>query len=264
MLRRSLIFAIIALLLFVLPLSVSSSLRDGVSSATAPLTGFLTSQRVAATNFFRNIGQLGELRTERAELQGEIASLQQQLSELEAIKRENEALRLELGVTGVSRELPKLAAQVIFQGTDPLDRSFTINTGAQAGVTVGQPAVANGYLVGRVISVRAHTAVVRSILSPRSIIQAWLPGSGEKGLLAGNGNTARFEKVPQGTEVVAGSLLETSGLGETLPQGILIGTIGSRVSEASDVSQTFRIDLPVDPGAVTNVFILLTDDPASS
>lgn len=260
MLRRSLALAIAALVFLVLPLAVSGTLRNAAVHAAAPLTTFLSAQRLAVSQFFTNLSQVGTLRGERAQLQEEIAVLQQQLSELESAKRENEALRAELGVAGNSRELPKVLANVVLQGTDPLDRTFTVTSGRTAGIRVGQPAVSRGYLIGRVIEVREHSAVVRSILSPQSIVQAWLPTLGEKGLLVGDGNTVSLQKLAQGVEIPGSALIETSGLGETLPQGLLIGTVGTALSRPSDLSQTFRVDLAADPSTATTVFILLTDD----
>jgi rod shape-determining protein MreC len=266
MYRRIVFLVFFAIVLFVVPFSMSSWLRDRSIRTVAPLTIFLQKQRLAVTNFFLSLDQLDQLRTDKESLQQEVVSLQQQLSDYEQLKRENETLHKELGVTGTARDLPKVFAHIIVPGSDPLDRTFTIDVGKSQGIRVGQPAVSGGYLVGRIIEVRDHSAQVRTILSAQSVVQAWIPTIGDKGLLIGEGNTVSLQKISQGFAVPPGSIVETSGLSSSLdsdilplPPGILIGTTGTTLSQASDLTQTFRIDIATDPSSLESVMILLTD-----
>lgn len=266
--RRIALFILFAAILLITPFAVSSSLRDTGSRVVGPFTAYFQQHRIAVQNFFSSLWSIGTLRNDKEALEMEVVALQQAVSDNELLKRENAALRQELGVTGTERELPKIFARVILQGNDAIDRTFVVDVGSEQGVREGQPAVAQGYLVGRVIEVRARSARVRSILSPKSVVQAWLPTVGDKGVLIGEGNTVTLQKISQGFTVPEGALIETSGLRSAsaqdtlpLPAGLLIGKTGPSLSKASDLTQNFRVDLINDSTSLESVMILLTDAP---
>jgi rod shape-determining protein MreC len=259
MLRRYLLLVAIALIVFFLPSHYVAPARDAAVSAVRPLTTALTERNQTIQNAWLNLRNLGELRAERAQLQAQVVALQQQVVDTEELRQQNASLREELGVTGVTSELPKVLASVSLQGDNPLDFTFTINVGEAQGVRLGQPAVSGGVLIGKVIEVRPHSSVVRIITSQRSGVQAWVAEQEEKGFLIGTGNGLVLSELSQGMEIQPGSVVATSGLGGSLPQGILIGEIESKVSAASDPTQRFSVKLPVDPLRVKTLFIILTD-----
>lgn len=261
MLKRYLALIVAALVILFTPLAVSSQLRDGALRLIRPIGRFFTERNAGLRNAWLNLMSIGTVREERSRLQQQVVALQQQVIATEDLRRENDALKQELGVTGVTRELPKLAARVVLQGANPLDYTMTVDVGRAQGVREGQPAVAQGALIGRVIEVREHSAVVRAITSLQSQVQAWLAPNQEKGFLIGTGNGVLLQDISQGLDVPEGTVVETSGLGGSLPQGILIGQVGQLESAKSELSQKFRITIPFDPTGVQNLFILLTEQP---
>ncbi|MEI8003625.1 MAG: rod shape-determining protein MreC, partial [Methanothrix sp.] len=136
---------------------------------------------------------------------------------------------------------------------------YLVSIGSNQGIKLGQPVIREGYLVGKVIEVRKESCVVRSVLSPLSIIQVWIPTLNEKGYLQGDGNTLTVKDITQGVAVPEGSLVESSGLGGTLPQGLLIGTTGKLLTEPSDLAQNYRLTPGTDPSNLESIMILLTD-----
>ncbi len=257
--RRLITYAVVVLLILIIPISQVGWLRDGVSRFFAPLTGFLTSGGTSIQNYFHNLASIGAIQEDRAKLQSQVVTLQKSLSDQEDLRRENESLRKELGIAGVARETSKVFSKIIIQGLDPLDRTVTIDVGRAQGVRQGQPAIYQGSLVGRIETVRESTSVVRLITSPKSIVQAWVPTKKENGILQGDGNTVTLKEVNQGVQVDIGTLVETSGLGGSLPQGIPIGSIEQTNSTANSLSQSFRVSLPYDPNSLESLIILLTN-----
>jgi rod shape-determining protein MreC len=260
MVRRFLTYLAIVILLFFVPLTIVKTLRGTADGAISPIGSWLTSEGISIRNFFMNLMQIGKLREERAALQQNIVDLQQKLIDQESLQSENSALRQELDVTGATKDVKKVLGRVIIEGSNPLDRTFTIDVGDSQGVMVGQPAIYKGALIGRVITVREGSAVVRTITSQESRIQASIVGTQEKGLLVGNGNSVSLQEITQGVTIPDDNVVETSGLGGTLPQGILIGSISGTLSQKSDLSQRFSIKLNEDPANVQSVFILLIDN----
>lgn len=261
MLRKALPLLIIGILLIIVPTVFIDGARNQASAAASPFATFLNRQRLGVQGFFSNVTQVGGLREEKNQLQAEVLRLQQEVARLENIEQENTSLRRELGVTGVVKDTEKVFARIILQGADPLDRNFTINVGTKQGVANGQPVVHQGYLVGRVISARSDSSVVRSIVSPKSIIQAWTPSNQQLGIIVGDGNTASLREIDQGVTVEQGIQVETSGLSGgaagSLPQGISLGTISGTTSVPSDLKQSFRLNLGIDPASIEDVLVLL-------
>ena len=261
MLRRFAFYFGLVILLIVIPVSLVRPLRDKATHLVSPVTGYLIRQNVGIRTLVRNITDISQLRLERARLQAQAVDLQQHLIILDETQRENLALRKELGVTGITKNIPKAFGRVVTQGSDPFDRTFTLDVGKNEGVKEGQPVVFQGALVGRVITVRNTSCVVRSITSSQSRVQAWISDSREKGLLIGDGSTVYLSEINQGAVVPLASTIETSGLGGTLPQGILIGQTGASISKKSDQSQQFQLSINQDPSLLESAFVLLTDTP---
>jgi rod shape-determining protein MreC len=259
MLKRYASTFLLIFLLFLIPATLVSSIRNQLLVLIRPVGRTLVGQNVAIRNFSQNIRQISTLRQDREDLQLQVLSLQQQLAHKDDVLRENESLRRELGVTGVPKELPKVLAHVILQGSDPLDRAVTVDVGTEQGVLVGQPVVSQGILVGRVITARKNSAIIRYITSRESRIQALVSRNREKGLLIGDGNSVYLSDATQGVDIHEHDVVETSGLGGSLPQGIVIGQINQAVSKKSELSQKFSLKLTEDPSANQSLFILLSE-----
>jgi rod shape-determining protein MreC len=257
MLRRRLTLLALTLLIFFLPTRFSAWLRDRTIHVVTPVGSYFIRHNTRLTGIWENIHNVPHLLQDRTALQQEVISLQQQLSDGATIAQENIVLRSELGVTGVSQQRKKVLARVVVRSNDPSDTTFTINVGTTQGVAVGQPAVIQGFLIGRVLSVQANSAVIRAITSSQSRVQVWIASSREKGLLVGDGVSVSLGDINQGVAVPNLSLVETSGLGETLPQGILVGTTSDALSKPSDANQRFVVTIPHDPSTSESLFILL-------
>lgn len=261
MARRLAIIALILVAILALPLRLTDPIRNAAIRIIHPIGSYITQNNLRIRNTWLNLTSIGAVRDERNQLAARVVDLEQQVVTLENVQHENDSLQKELGVTGVTKDIPKVLGRVVIQGQNILDYTFTVDVGTAQGVRVGQPAVVQGALIGRVIEARTQSAVIRSITSTASGIQAWLSASREKGYLTGTGNGVVLSDISQGVSVPEGTVVETSGLGGTLPQGILIGTVTSLDSAQSEGSQRFRIATPIDPATVESVLILLTDAP---
>ncbi|MBU6389440.1 rod shape-determining protein MreC [Patescibacteria group bacterium] len=259
MLKRLAYICFCLLLLYLIPASWTGQVRTLAANLLRPVATVLIDQNVKIRNFFLSIDQIPSLRQDNTNLEAQVVNLQQQLLDKDRLTRENQALRQELGVTGVTVPVKKVLGHVIIEGSDPEDRTITVDVGSTSGVKIGQPAVYQGALIGRVVTVRESTAVIRTVYSRDSRLQAWLSDSHEKGLLQGDGSQVLLTDVTQGATIAPQTTVETSGLGGDLPSGILIGQISSLLSQPNDPSQEFLITLAQDPLAISTLFILLVN-----
>jgi rod shape-determining protein MreC len=258
MLKRLGIFLGFLIILYLIPISWTAPLRDATVQAVKPAASYLVRQNVSFFNFVQSVRQISTLRSDKLRLENQVSQLQQKLSDKQTIERENEALRQEVGVTGVTQEIKKALAHIVLISDNPVDPTVTIDLGSSSGIKVDQAAIYQGALIGKVISVRQNSAVIRLVTSSESRVQVWLSATREKGLLVGDGSSVHLSNITQGITVPDHSVLETSGLGGSLPQGILVGETGELISKKSDLSQSFAVKLSRDPLSIESIFILLT------
>jgi rod shape-determining protein MreC len=262
MIRRTLYLVVLILALLLVPSHITARARGAIVHATAPVTkplSALNRRFDAAIESFREIPRLSQ---RNASLQNQVVSLQEQLLRQGELAQENASLRQELGVSGVARQTAKVLAHVTVQGSDPLDKTLDVDVGTSQGIQAGQPAVYQGVLIGRVIQAESFSATVRLLISNKSVVQARInPGTGaatEDGLISGDGDAITLTDIQQGSNPVSKTPVETSGLGGSLPQGILIGSLAGLVSKPSDLSQSYQVSMPYDPDDLDSFFILLT------
>jgi rod shape-determining protein MreC len=109
---------------------------------------------------------------------------------------------------------PVLAVQVI--GRDPTGwfKSVLIDKGKKSGLKINMPVVNAGGVVGRLVSVSPNYAKVLLIIDQNSAVDCIIQRSREKGIVKGlSSKICRFDYVVKTSDVVAGDIVITSGLG---------------------------------------------------
>jgi rod shape-determining protein MreC len=119
-----------------------------------------------------------------------------------------------------------LAADVIGHDTNTALQTIRLNRGLGDGVDNGMPVVSERGLVGRVIEVGPNWSQVLLLVDPTSAVRARLGQSRAEGLVSGRGRAALLiDYLTQGIEISPGEYVLTSGMGGTLPAGLVIGQV---------------------------------------
>ena len=177
---------------------------------------------------------------ENIRLQEEVDSLQNQLARYQSLEQENERLREMLDIRQENPDLTLIDAAVIAR--DPSDFSaFTIDRGSLSGVSLYDPVITSAGLVGYVGEVSLTTARVVTLYSPDCNVGAAAADTGDSGNITGDLSLSRegltrMELIPRDAELSAGSLLMTTGLTGSFPEGILIGEVVEVQMEESGIS----------------------------
>lgn len=201
---------------------------------------------------------------ETIRLQGEVDSLRQQLAQYQSLENENERLREMLEIRQENPDLTLLDASVIAR--DPTDFSaFTIDQGSLSGVSLYDPVITSGGLVGYVGELSLTTARVVTLYSPDCNVGAVAADTGDSGNVTGNlelsrEGLTRMELIPREAELAPGSLLITTGLTGSFPEGILIGEVVDVQMEESGISLWASVKPAADIEGASSVFVV-TDFP---
>lgn len=233
-----------------------SPIEESIYRLVSPLSQQFYNRKVTG-----NIGynSLDELLVAFSNLQRDNQSLQAQAAMHDVLLEENKSLRAMLAFYS-SSTFSVLGASVVGTDVDPLSSTLIINQGSTQGIQPGQPVIAQeGVLVGQVIRTDRQRAIVRLLNDTRSKVAASaLNADKSSGIIEGGfGLSVRLTFIPQNELVQIGDTIVTSGLSETVPRGLLIGTVEAIEKEVYQPFQTavVRPTIPLDKLQVVAVVL---------
>jgi rod shape-determining protein MreC len=144
--------------------------------------------------------------------------------------------------------IPSVAAQVVDLGSANFEQTVQLDRGSANGLSVGQPVVSAGGLIGSVTSVSVHLATVTLLDDPSVTVGVRAVNSGVVGAAVGEGegNALQVEDVNVGSRLRRGDDLVTSGLQlEHFPAGIPVG----KVLSVSSPAGALQLAISVEPFA---------------
>ena len=265
--------ALIALLLAALTLVIS--LFFTASDPMANLVGVVTSPfRGAGAGvadwFERSFGR--KYQTEQ--LEAEVERLRQELVKMEANAREgeqaieeNKNLRALLGLREKRRDLSDLESAYITAHTlSNWESSFTISKGTQHGVEMNQCVIdAYGNLVGFISDAGLNWATVTTLVDTNLDMGGMVARTDVAAILEGDFSLMeqgrlKLSYLPQGTELLAGDEVVTSGKGGIYPSGIVVGTVESIQNDPSGMTRYAVVVPKTDLGSLKQVFVIKSFD----
>ena len=242
--------------------SLPSGLRNGISAVFAPLQSGTRSVTDPISGFFHRVTH-NDSRT------------------IDELKRKNDALQRELETTDDARhradELDQLLkvsslgsyriipARVIAVGAaQGFDYTVEIDAGSRDGLTTDMTVINGQGLVGRVKYVTSSTATVVLLIDPNSGVGVRLEGSGQIGLLTGEGHRAMQLVVQNSGHVLKpGERLVTLGSVNYKPYvpGVPVGTIKTVTSVAGSVDQVATVIPFVDVSTLDLLGVVVQPPP---
>jgi len=217
--------------------TTSSWLEKGISEAVYPLQVVTDWVVAGLRGVGTGVADLFQLRRDNAQLRAEVAQIPDLQNRILELQTENGELRRQLGIPA-DPALTLIAARVVGRYPDTWLQMITIGRGSSDGVQPDMAVRNADGLVGKVVRVTPHTAVVQLIIEPtpsRDIgatagIGAMDQMSRQAGILSGTGeDLLRFRFFNCTDCANVGDAVVTSGLGGSIPEGIYIGRV-ERVS----------------------------------
>jgi rod shape-determining protein MreC len=237
--------AVVLVALIVLALYWLGWLRPIFSAVTWVLEpvargGRVVVQRVG--NSINLLGRIADLDQENKRVSEELQKVQTENARLKDQQQELEDLRERLDAP-LAPELETFVAGVIGHDAISGTKSITINRGERDGVVVGAAVLSSGgVLVGRVEQVLASQAQVTLLTDDRSAIPSRISESRATGITRGElGLGLKMTDIPQQETVNVGDTVVTSGLGDELPKGLVIGRVETVETAANALFQVARV-----------------------
>ncbi len=255
--RRRLLVGLVAVTAFVLAVDLSGAanlepVRGAAAAALGPLERLLGPRD----------GVVSELRAENLELRGRLSAAEQDA----AVESRLATILTEPVLAGAVVVPARVVALGVSGPAGP--ERVTIDVGARDGVKVDRAVVAEGGLVGRVVSVAPWTSDVLLVGSPDLAVGVRVGPQGVLGQASGSAapggagpepGRLSLALVETGT-MRSGDAVSTLGSlgGGPYPPGLAVGTVTSVDDDAGRVAQTGALRPSVDPTSLDVVAVLVT------
>jgi rod shape-determining protein MreC len=223
--------AAVSTLLIVLYLTggVLSGLRSTANLVVEPFSWSVNEIAQPVGHLLAGAINYSDVVAQNQKLRYELGKAEIQANESSSMQRQLAQLTTDLDVPFVG-SLPTVAAQVTTISPTNFSATVDISKGGDDGVLVGMPVVANGGLVGRIISTTSHGSTVRLVTDVKSLIGVTYANGKSSLLISGLGvnNGLGATSISLTTSISLGTLFATDGLsGGLYPPGLPVAKVAN-------------------------------------
>lgn len=218
----------LALLLVDMRYNGLAAVRATVDTALTPVYWVADIPAAIAAWSDDTIASRSELAEENDRLRRENLVLQGRSQQLASLQADNARLRTLLNSTALLRD-DVLVAEIIGVSPDPVRHQVVLDKGAEADVYNGQPLIDADGLMGQVFEVGSTTSRVLLITDPTHSVPVQVNRNGVRAVAEGVGSldSLTIHHVAATTDIRAGDLLVTSGLGGRFPIGYPVARVSA-------------------------------------
>ena len=214
---------------------------------------------VCATVWHRYIALVG-VQAQNDALRAANKSLQTALSSGEEERQQNARLRLLVGLRARAPTAQMVFAQVIGTATNPLFRSLRIDRGQRNNIMLGAAVVSHAGVIGRIAALGDDEADVMLLVDNNSSTDVLVQRTRARARVRGQGGDQSMgidvQYLARTADIAPGDVLITSGLGQTFPKGLRVGTIVQAESRAFGLYQSATVQPSVDFSRIEAVMVL--------
>ena len=203
------------------------------------------------------------LRAENEELKRRIAEMQADVRDAETALEENARYREMLGLREKHRSFELESARVLNRSQSNWTSSLTLNCGTDYGIAVGDCVITERYeLVGVVSEAGYNWCTVLTVIDTDSSLGARVFRTGDVGLaqgdfaLMGQGLLELSYLPNEGSQLLPGDLVLSSGLGGHYPADLTIGSVREVRTDDSGAASYAVVQPAADLETLTQVFVV--------
>ncbi len=233
---------------------------DIAGTLTAPFRSLITGISHAVSDFFDNYNNGNELSLENAELKAKINELENKVADYEKTASENEFYKDYLEIKENNPDYTFSDASIISRDPDDPYGGFTINKGSSSGISLYDPVITDGGIVGYITEVGLTSCKVTTVLSPEITLGALDNRTNDAGVVTGGLTLAqkglcRFANLSRSCSVAVGDYVVTSGEG-IFPEGLLVGTVENIGVDEYNTSIYAEIKPFADASQIRSVMVI--------
>lgn len=200
-----------------------------------------------------------DLKKKNEELKEENEDLKQKNQELEMLRAENKTLKEHADLVNKYSDYACIPGYVIQRDFSNYSKIVVINIGKADGVDEGMTVVADGGLVGHIVSAEDNASKVQTIVDTASAVSTLFANTEKslvtRGILDSN-NIIKGTYIDNDIVINEGDSIETSGIGGIYPKNINIGKVKEIVNTQNKTNRYVYIETSVDFENLTNVLVI--------
>lgn len=200
---------------------------------------------------------VGSIEEENQSLLKQNLKLMSYKSKYKELLSKDKALTDELKIQP-SKSSKLVMAQIISGQSIAEESNIIIDAGSLQNVRVGDSVVYQNFLIGKIVKTGIKTSIVQLITSQYSNIPVLVETSQVSGEAKGAFNNSLSLNYPISSGSVSiGQIVITSGIDNTFPTGLVLGSISSLVENPSSPFQTAYINPGINIRKLNYVYILI-------
>lgn len=254
----------------VILVSISAHFLQGNAGLVSDTAGVIKTPVQSATStvvdwfesLYGYIYEYDKLVAENDSLREQLVEAQTEARENSAASEENEKLRDLLELSQKHSDFSYISAKVVSWNSSNWSSSFTLSKGESSGLVVGQQVVTEaGELIGQITEVGETWANVSTIIDVSASIGVLVGESGNAAMCIGDfalmqDGTAKIYYLTEGTSLLTGDVVLTSGRGGSYAQGLVVGYIEEVLTEAGGQTPYGVLSPACDLDALSQVFVV--------
>lgn len=210
--------------------SGNNAFSNAVNTVLTPVQKVSSKVITPIRESFSYIGKTRKYKEENEELKVKNQYLEAQIKDISEYIDENKRLKELLDISNDMTGYETVAARVVGYEPDNWFSYLTIDKGTKDGIEESDTVITAKGLVGQVAQVGHNWAKISTIINSKSSAGVRIVRNGEIGIVEGDIKLSKTNKCKLGylvenASVIAGDILETSGLGGIYPPGLMVGKI---------------------------------------
>lgn len=238
-------------------LAVTAPLRNVLVTALLPVQQSVAWPSSWIEKFFDHFDGLERALAREKSAHLALAHQSLQEAQLKELQRENERLRTLLELRP-SVQVKTLAAEILYEASDPYSRKVIIDRGSQHGVITGSPVITEAGVLGQVGRVYLLTSEVILLVDRDAAIPVLNARTGHRAAAFGGveGSLLELRFVASNDDVHPGDELTTSGVDGVYPAGLAVGKILTVDRRGDSGFARILLSPAVLPDAVRHALVL--------
>lgn len=267
--HNKLVAAVLIVIGIVLLFAILSAYNVGSATPVANVASFVVSP--LEKGFSWAAGKIGKLisyvtefdalKLENEELKAELLEKEELVREAEQYRDENQKLRDLLNITRDNEQYTIEMCDIIARSDGDFSNVITIDKGSSAGIELGDTVMVSDGYVGYVCELGVNWSNVLTVIDSGLSVGAQNIRTKESMICEGDYNLMRkgllkLSYLTLDTSLFVGDEICTSGLGENVPQGIMVGEVSSISVSPDGATKQAEITPFVDINDLTIVFVI--------
>ncbi len=215
------------------------------------------------SNRTEELVQIRDLLAENARLKEQLNELTIENTKLQQDKYELSNLRNLYKIDNQYEDYEKVGARIISRDSGNWYHSFILDKGSNDGITENMNVIADGGLVGIIVSVGPNWSKVKAVIADNSNVSGTVLATGDNLIVSGDlqamdGGVISFSQlVDNDNKVAEGDKVVTSDISSLFLPDILIGYMQEINIDANNITKSGYITPAVDFGHLSEVLIIL-------